>query len=1091
MLIDVEQRQSALDLKSKLVKAPAGSGKTALLTNYYLKALSVVEHPFQICAITFTRKACREMAGRISDSLNRVADGFIPSNEFERENYKLAKAALANSERRGWNLEGNNNLLHISTIDAFCQSVLVNQIGEESMLTNTKVANDPAGIYEFAVKETLDLYSHPEHGRAIQNLMAHFGNNINRVQNLLVEMLASRDRWIPTIFSGRRDTRQQLELKRKEFVQTVLDDDFAILKRYELDIQFLVEQLDIENSELSCLVRNGFKKLLVDNKAAILALCDLFLTRTGSAKKRFGKNEGIPASVKGGARVELVDRLKTIAVCIHAPLCKFRSLPDYRFKETEWGLLDAAFEVMPLTLANLKIAFDVFGEVDFIEIAMSATTALNSDDDNCVTNRAMNTGQQLRHLLVDEFQDVNDIQVSMLKHILEQWEDTDGKSLFLVGDAMQSLYGFRGSNVNIMMRVEDEGIGNQSMQTLELKTNFRSSVGVVDWINRVFKEAFPQSNNLVEGACPYRESVALHNDDDLNPVEIHGFASDPDGVNEARYIVDIIENVQQDDPTKSIAVLGRTRSSLSNIINELNIRNTIQRQDIDLHKVSKEPIAILAIALARIFIDDMDKIAWVTLLNSGLCGLSLETIEQVFAGQKDPYEALLRDELKNKLKLEEWSRFSYFIDAVNDSFDLKHRKDTSAILRGLWLKLHGGSLAKSIRCQSNVDLVFDIFKYQDLNLLSLAWLERKLDKLYSKQGEIREDGIIPVKIMTIHQSKGLEFDVVIIPSMHRRGGTSKGNLVQWSDSGDCSQVSALACSEEIGVKSDDAYHKFLAKLQRQREYQELVRLVYVATTRAIKKVYMTGSVKLKGCQVCSPVKGSMFSVISHAMQNELVLHERTHESRQADVLPVLNVINVDGNDYLPERHTLAAYRGRNHEKVLHGGFRWERPVLRKETIVLQRVVEQINRDGIELWDEQRINEYGAVILSHLKEQSIEQEYLISAVIRIKSKLKSLLQSRTFQRIATTHVKDDVGLDLAMNINRKTHFLHIDRAFIDSDNRVHVIDWGDFDFSHFDRENSLNYGEQQPIREIITLNRQAYSELHQAQLAAGGLDLKYG
>src|SRR6202008_4400849 len=103
---------------SCIVQAPAGSGKTSLLTLRFLRLLAEVEVPEQIVAITFTRKAAAEMRHRIVAALTLAAEPpAADADERTRDLRRYAAAALARSRERGWGLEHNPARLHVQTID--------------------------------------------------------------------------------------------------------------------------------------------------------------------------------------------------------------------------------------------------------------------------------------------------------------------------------------------------------------------------------------------------------------------------------------------------------------------------------------------------------------------------------------------------------------------------------------------------------------------------------------------------------------------------------------------------------------------------------------------------------------------------------------------------------------------------------------------------------------------------------------------------------------------------------------------------------------------------------------------------------------
>ncbi|MFA4970790.1 MAG: UvrD-helicase domain-containing protein, partial [Sulfuritalea sp.] len=120
---DEANRRRALELDSFIVEAPAGAGKTELLTQRYLRLLATVHEPEEIIAITFTNKAAGEMRQRIADSLALARQPGMPEAAHKRVTCELARAALARSSELGWQIETQPGRLRLTTIDALCASL--------------------------------------------------------------------------------------------------------------------------------------------------------------------------------------------------------------------------------------------------------------------------------------------------------------------------------------------------------------------------------------------------------------------------------------------------------------------------------------------------------------------------------------------------------------------------------------------------------------------------------------------------------------------------------------------------------------------------------------------------------------------------------------------------------------------------------------------------------------------------------------------------------------------------------------------------------------------------------------------------------
>src|SRR5690606_13765189 len=193
---DAQSRIRALDAsESFIVEAPAGAGKTELLTQRFLKLLQTVNEPEEIIAITFTNKAASEMRARILDSLQDAADEVPIDKEHKQQTRALALSALLRGSERGWHLLENPSRLRIYTIDSFSshlarQMPLMSRFGAQP-----GVREDAMPYYEEAATRTLELLETEGVGEIVQQALHYFDNDAYRLNQLLAEMLAKRDQW--------------------------------------------------------------------------------------------------------------------------------------------------------------------------------------------------------------------------------------------------------------------------------------------------------------------------------------------------------------------------------------------------------------------------------------------------------------------------------------------------------------------------------------------------------------------------------------------------------------------------------------------------------------------------------------------------------------------------------------------------------------------------------------------------------------------------------------------------------------------------------------------------------------------------------
>ncbi len=197
-MIDLGERERAIDpSRSFIVQAPAGSGKTGLLTQRFLRLLAVVERPESVVAVTFTRKAAAEMRDRIFDALRAAANGAAVQNEYEQHTRRLALDTLARNAARGWNLLMDPSRLQVYTIDALC-SFLTHQMPVTSGFGgHMNVLEDAADLYRMAARRTLRMLTegNEDSQELFRSVVTYFDNNAPALEEQIVRMLQKRDQW--------------------------------------------------------------------------------------------------------------------------------------------------------------------------------------------------------------------------------------------------------------------------------------------------------------------------------------------------------------------------------------------------------------------------------------------------------------------------------------------------------------------------------------------------------------------------------------------------------------------------------------------------------------------------------------------------------------------------------------------------------------------------------------------------------------------------------------------------------------------------------------------------------------------------------
>ena len=210
LLADDRARRYALDPESSfIVQAPAGSGKTELLIQRYLRLLQTVDDPEEVLAITFTNKAAAEMRIRVIEALNRAQTGSPPSAPHERLTFDLSCAVLERDRSLDWGLDENESRLRIQTLDSLNAHIA----GMQPLTTSSATAGNTIpteaqldAFYDQAAAATLDyLADSGSYRDAAASVLSHLDSDTGLYIRYLSAMLKTRDQWLPLIGAGIAD----------------------------------------------------------------------------------------------------------------------------------------------------------------------------------------------------------------------------------------------------------------------------------------------------------------------------------------------------------------------------------------------------------------------------------------------------------------------------------------------------------------------------------------------------------------------------------------------------------------------------------------------------------------------------------------------------------------------------------------------------------------------------------------------------------------------------------------------------------------------------------------------------------------------
>jgi ATP-dependent exoDNAse (exonuclease V) beta subunit len=837
-----------------------------------------------------TSPLSRLSADTTSQLSSLSAASLVPEEESSIEFH--ARRALERSEALGWKLLDLPAQLRIATIDSFCRELALQQPLLTGLGGGLEIAEQPEELYRRAARETLRKIDETDSAlsAAIENLLLWRDNGWQEMEALLVTMLGSRDRWMHGFVLEREPDWDSLRARLERPFASAVRESLSELSRLLDQVpgareealtlaRFACEQssgaLHRELAELVELPSAPFADV-DEARQAHLSLAELLLIGVGTFRKQITIRLGFPADRKKekGRLLELIAALAAVPG-LEAALAEVRTLPPARYSEDEWEIVKACFTLLRHAAGELRIAFAEAGRVDFIEVAQIAQRVLRGEDGQ-PTDAAIAVSDNIRHLLVDEFQDTSRRQHQLLSSLIAAWPEREGRTCFVVGDPMQSIYFFRDADAELFPRVKTLGLEVPHDEPLlfdfvPLTANFRTAPELVKKNNEIFVEVFAvnnENNVTYSSANPFpeeRTSSALPFSLHLKfvPPAVYGQSSGPGNAGEESHEEQIdeiialirsqmsrIEAAKASGGKYRVAVLGRAKKHLAPIAQALR-EAAIPFRAVELEKLADRPEVLDALALARALLNPQDRVAWLGVLRAPWCGLSLGDLHTLagsdeVASRSRTVPELLAERL-SLLSEEGRAAAGRVLHALTAASALRAAQPTASLgswLEAVWLRL-GGAACADATARANLNLLWsclDRLPNGEEDLLG-ASLDAALDKLTAlPDPEAASDS--GVQLMTIHKSKGLEFEVVIVPELQAGSGRGRWKMLSWlergltqpDDSGEITEF-LIAPFQRKGEERGSA-KAWVDSVYRERESQEMRRILYVAATRAREELHL-------------------------------------------------------------------------------------------------------------------------------------------------------------------------------------------------------------------------------------------------------------
>ena len=817
-----------------IYKASAGSGKTFTLATEYIKLLVLNPMSYRsILAVTFTNKATEEMKMRILSQLYGISKNLPDSNDYlQKITNDTGYPASVVSERAGDALRRllhNYSYFRVETIDTFFQSVLRNLARELDLTANLRIGLNDTQVEEQAVDQLIDSLTHSD--VMLQWLLKYIMENISddRSWNIIGQV--------------------------KKFGNTIFRDYY---KEHSEELNARLSQKDFLESYTKQLrqIRTDAEKRMKDFAAQYLdTLRDAGLSYDDLSYGKGGVS-GFFLKIQNGQMDESIEGPR-VKICADDPAKWYSKKSPYAesihslAESALIPLLRRAMEERPrqyklymsadLTLRHLN-QLRLLGSIEqkVRQLNESANRFLLSDTQQLLHSLIKDSdspfifekiGTQLEHVMIDEFQDTSSVQWKNFKVLLQECMSHVDTENLIVGDVKQSIYRWRSGDWRLLNAIDKEfPHADKTIDILPLETNYRSERHIIEFNNAFFTEAAQQEYNAHHEEYPLGAEALRHAYADVcqkipQQRPSQGFVSilllpkkDYQEAMLQQITATIDRLLQQGISPGRIAILVRNNKYIPLIADHFSVHRP------DLHIVSDEAFRLDASVSVSLLIQALH------LLTHPDDKLSKATIVKLYQyavldNTLPDNELLIKDQLLDDLLPEAYIQHTTDLlrlplyeltERLYTIFQLDRLNEQSAYVCAFYDQLN-------LFCQDNST---------DIDAFISEWEETLCSKTI--QGSTTEG----IRILSIHKSKGLEFDHVIIPYCDWR---LEHNDILWCQPAeppyDALPIVPIDYSQKQMMGTIYESHYLDEHLQNTVDN---LNLLYVAFTRACQSLYVIG-----------------------------------------------------------------------------------------------------------------------------------------------------------------------------------------------------------------------------------------------------------
>ena len=825
-------------------KASAGSGKTFTLASEYITL--VVKNPQDyrsILAVTFTNKATQEMKTRILSQLYGIAHS-LPDSEAYYEQVRMKtgfseQTIRENAAKALSLLTHHYNEFRVQTIDAFFQSVLRNLARELNLTANLRVDLNDEQVEAQAVDELINSL---EEGEEVLNwIRDYIDKNIedDKGWNVISQIKDFGKNIFKDFYKDHKtelDNRFSDESFFNDFITDLRKRRTRILNRLNEHAKLMYKKIRDANLDNPNLFNRGANGLL----SHIIKLTKG--TPSNDITPQYVQSCIDSADKWPASKCPAKERAAIIELA-SASLCSdLKILNDYRIKD--WR----EYQSCNLTLkhlSQLRLLHAISEAVDEINKDTNRFMLSNTQSLLCTLMKDSDTpfvfekmGAYLKHIMIDEFQDTSTIQWNNFRKLLDNCMAQVDSHNLIVGDVKQSIYGWRQGDWKLLNNIEHE-FTKEQIKIEPLDTNYRSEENIIRFNNAFFKQAVSQTVNELEseGIQGATELVEAYKEIEQKPrkdngkgcVRIKLFRYDSKNASDYKQKIlnELIENIRQlldqGYKQKDIAILARSKTVIPDIV------DSFQNIDTNVSLVSDEAFRLDASLAVNVIIEALRLLTHPhdKLTESKLVKLYQQQVIKTGKDINDLFVGENSTELKSFLpsgyidKFESLSRLSLIdlVDEIYSLFSLDSLEGQSAYVCTFY-----DTLNEYLR-----DHPADIDDF----------IEEWEDTLSSNT--IQSDEVDGIRLITIHKSKGLEYDNVLIPFCDWELEKTNGITIWCSGDdkekpyGELPLIPVDYSSKMLGTVFEDDY-----KEEHLQNTVDNMNLLYVAFTRAGKNLFITG-----------------------------------------------------------------------------------------------------------------------------------------------------------------------------------------------------------------------------------------------------------